>query len=171
MVQSLPAVQGGTESTADEAERLRGRRERLVQASRHSHTARRRATEETVTSGRRDIAFLGKSKCDADERELLAVLGRLLFDSGAVLHLSATGDESRNAIAAGYKAAGGVCEYHSTKLHKTASNLILYIDNELRERLDKALPEWESNGWIVVATQEKLVRLCEAAMMFLDESE
>lgn len=164
------ALQEGSETLEDESERLRSRRERLVSASRHTPDNRRRAQEETVASGKRDVAFLGKSSCDADERELLAVLGRLLYDAGTTLHLSSTANDSRNAIAAGYKAAGGVCQYHSTGLHKAASTLILHTDIELESRLDKALSGWRENGWLVIDTQEKLVRLCEAAMMFLDEA-
>lgn len=170
MEESSATLQTGSDASEGESERLRDRRESLVRAARHSGENRRRATEETVASGRRDIAFLGKQQCDPDERELLAVFGRLLADSGAILHLSASASESRNAIAAGYKAAGGVCQYHSTGLHKAATTVVLYTDNDLLTRLDKALPDWRGNNWIVLDTQEKLVRLCEAAMMFLDEA-
>lgn len=170
MGESGETLQASSDAAEDESERLRSRRENLVQASRHASDSRRRAQDETIASGRRDIAFFGKSVCDPDERELLAVFGRLLYDSGAILHLSATSDQSRDAIAAGYKAAGGVCQYHKSGLHKTASTVVLYTDNELIERLDKSLPEWRDNKWLIIDTQEKLVRLCEAAMMFLDEA-
>lgn len=170
MEEGRTSLQEGTETPEGESERLRSRRERLVSASRHAPESRRRAQEETAASNKRDIAFLGKSSCSADERELLAVLGRLLHDAGTTLHLSSTANDSRNAIAAGYKAAGGVCQYHSTGLHKTAQTLIVYLDFELESRLDKALTGWRDNGWLIVETQEKLVRLCEAAMMFLDEA-
>ena len=171
MDHSSAHLQGLEGVAEDESERLSSRREALVRAKRSSPLARSRAQQVTATSGQRNLAFLGKSKCDPDERELLALFGRLLHDSGVSLHTSTASNDSNDAINAGYKAAGGVCQRHAKHLDKTAPTLVLYTDKILEDKLDSSIPDWRDKGWLILSTQEKLIRVCEAAMMFLEEEE
>lgn len=150
---------------------VQGRAERLVSASRSSSAARRRAAEAILGDPQRNIAFAGKPTASPIEREVLAVLGRLLFDAGTQLHLPRNKNQANDAIAAGYKAAGGICKFHSRLVNK-APTLILYLDDDMIRKLDNAVPEWRNNkDWIKVDTLEKLVTLGEAALMFMDEQE
>lgn len=170
MVQGSDAIQRRDVGVStDEDDTLQGRRERLLGAERSTGSQRKAAKRSTAASGRRDIGYIGRPNITADERELVYLLGLLLADSGAILHISDRSNASRDAIRAGYQAGHGICVEHASKIQDAVDTMILHTDDQFTRRVTETLPDWQSYGWLVIDTEEKLVRLCEAAMMFLDD--
>lgn len=119
----------------------------------------------------RHIAFIGKQRINAREKELLQTLGAFMAQGDYQLH-TALRPGACMAVVEGYQAAGGDPEIHKSKLHQAAPQVLAYSDSPLRTQLDTVRKETHDQvEWLLLDTTEALEAVLDAAAFYLDQQD